>query len=96
MDGKEHYEYLSCKEGGSFQLDRIHKDNLHRIERNSAFYFAQFNKEDGLKCQKIWKGQTNIVLAEAQEKISRMSESSKHIGFSEDWVEKNCELVYNT
>jgi len=39
-DGKEKYEYLSCKEGGSFQLDRIHKDNLHRIERNNAIFFA--------------------------------------------------------
>jgi hypothetical protein len=95
LDGKEHYEYLSCKEGGSFQLDRIHEDNLHRIERNDAFYFALFDKENGLNCLKIWKGQTEIVLNEAREKIARMSESSKHIGFSEDWVEKNCELIFN-
>ena len=94
LDGTEHYEYLSCKEGGSFQLDRIHEGNLHRIERNNAFYFAQFNKEDGLKCQKIWKGDTEVVLAEAREKIGRMSESSKHIGFSEEWVSDNCEVVY--
>ena len=94
LDGTEHYEYLSCKEGGSFQLDRIHEDNLHRIERNNAFYFASFNKENGLNCRKIWKGQTPVVLAEAREKIGRMSESSKHIGFSEDWVSTNCELIY--
>ena len=94
LDGTEHYEYLSCKEGGSFQLDRIHEDNLHRIERNNAFYFAQFNKENGLKCQKIWKGGTPVVLAEAIQKIWRMSESSKHIGFSEEWVRNNCTLVY--
>jgi hypothetical protein len=43
---------------------------------------------------KIWKGQTPVVLAEAREKIGRMSESSKHIGFSEDWVSTNCELIY--
>lgn len=95
LDGTEHYEYLSCKEGGSFQLDRIHEDNLHRIERNDAFYFALFDKEQGLKCIKIFKGSTPIVLTEAREKISKMSESSKHIGFSIDWVEKNCELIYN-
>lgn len=94
FDGTEHYEYLSCKEGGSFQLDRIHEGNLHRIERNNAFYFAQFNKEDGLKCQKIWKGETDVVLSEARDKIGRMSESSKHIGFSEEWVSTNCEVVY--
>ena len=95
MDGLEHYEYLSCKEGGSFQLDRIHKDNLHRIERNNAFYFALFDKEQGLNCIKIFKGDTSVVLSEAKEKIAKMSDSSKHIGFSIDWVEKNCELIYN-
>ena len=95
LDGLEHYEYLSCKEGGSFQLDRIHKDNLHRIERNNAFYFALFDKEQGLNCIKIFKGDTSVVLSEAKEKIAKMSESSKHIGFSIDWVEKNCELIYN-
>jgi hypothetical protein len=94
LDGTEHYEYLSCKEGGSFQLDRIHEDNLHRIERNNAFYFASFNKENGLNCRKIWRGETPVVLTEAREKIGRMSESSKHIGFSEEWVRNNCTLVY--
>jgi hypothetical protein len=95
VDGQESYEYLSCKEGGSFQLDRIHKDNLHRIERNDAFYFALFDKEEGLKCIQIYKGSTSVVLTEAKDKIEKMSESSKHIGFSLDWVQKNCELVYN-
>jgi hypothetical protein len=33
-------------------------------------------------------------LTEAREKIGRMSESSKHIGFSEEWVRNNCTLVY--
>lgn len=94
-EGNEHYEYLSCKEGGSFQLDRIHKDNLHRIERNDAFYFALFDKDEGLKCIQIYKGTTPVVLTEAIDKIDKMSESSKHIGFSLDWVQNNCELVYN-
>jgi len=93
-DGNEKYEYLSCKEGGSYQLDRIHKDNLHRIERNDGFYFASFNKESGLECKKIWKGETSVVLAEAKKKITTMSQSSNHISFSEKWVKKNCELVY--
>lgn len=95
LDGKENYEYLSCKEKGSFQLDRIHKGNLHRIERNDAFYFALFDKQSGLKCLKIWKGETDIVLNEAKKKINKMSESSNHIGFNQNWVEKNCELVFS-
>lgn len=93
-DGKEKYEYLSCKEGGSFQLDRIHHDNLHRITRNDSFYFAQFDKKNGLECKKIWKVQTPTVLEEAVKKIDSMCESSKHISFSTKWVEENCELVY--
>ena len=93
-DGKEKYEYLSCKEGGSFQLDRIHHGNLHRITRNDLFFFAQFDKKNGLECKKIWKGQTQTVLDAAMKKIDSMSESSKHIGFSTKWVEDNCEMVF--
>ena len=93
-DGTEKYEYLSCKEGGSFQLDRIHNDNLHRITRNDSFFFAQFDKKNGLECKKIWKGETDMVLEEAVKKINSMSESSKHIGFSTKWVSENCELVF--
>jgi len=93
-DGKEKYEYLSCKEGGSFQLDRIHKGNLHRIERNDSFFFAQFDKDNGLKCKRIWKGNTDVVLEESIKKIESMSDSSKHIGFTSKWVNENCELVF--
>lgn len=95
LDRSEKYEYLSCKEGGSFQFDRIHEDNLHRIERNNSFFFALFDKEDGLKCVKIWQCDTDKVLKEAKVKISRMSESSKHIGFGVKWVEENSQLVYS-
>lgn len=94
LDGKESYEYLTCKDGGSFQLDRIHKDNLHRIERNDTFFFALFDKDNGLECNMIWKCNTDIFLKEAKVKIETMSESSKHISFSKSWVSENCELVY--
>ena len=94
LDGKEKYEYLTCKEGGSFQLDRIHKDNLHRIERNDAFFFALFDKDNGLECKTIWKCDTPTFLAEAKVKIESMSQSSNHISFGKKWVEKNCEKVF--
>ncbi len=94
QNNDEKYEYLSCKEGGSFQIDRIHEDNLHRITRNDKFFFALFDKSSGLKCKKIWKCDTDIVLNEAIIKINSMSESSKHISFSETWVKNNCELIY--
>jgi len=94
MDGTEKYEYLSCKEGGSFQLDRIHEGNLHRIERNDAFFFALFDKDNGLECLKIWKGSTSAVLIECRDKFRTMSQSSNHICISRKWVINNCELVY--
>ena len=93
-DGKEKYEYLSCKEGGSFQLDRIHKDNLHRIERNNAIFFALFDKENGLDYKTIWKCETSVFLDEVKVKLETMSESSKHISVGKGWVEKNCEKIY--
>lgn len=95
LNEDEKYEYLSCKEGGSFQLDRIHKNNLHRITRNNKFFFASFNKSSGLECIKIWKCDMDVVLKEAKIKINTMSESSKHISFSETWVKNNCEIVYS-
>jgi len=95
LDNNEIYEYLSCKEGGSFQLDRIHENNLHRITRNDKFFFASFNKSSGLECVKIWKCDMSVVLKEAKIKISTMSKSSNHIGFSETWVKNNCEIVYS-
>jgi len=95
LNNDEKYEYLSCKEGGSFQLDRIHKNNLHRITRNDKFFFASFNKLSGLECVKIWKCDMDVVLKEAEIKINAMSESSKHISFSETWVKNNCEIVYS-
>ena len=94
-DGLEKYEYLSCKEGGSFQLDRIHEDNLHRVERNNSFFFAQFDKEDGITCREIWSATTEIFLAEVKEKISlSRKESSKHVSISYKWVTENGTRVY--
>ena len=90
------YEYLTCKKGGTFQLDRIHEDNLHRIERNDMFYFGSFNKKDGISLEEVYEVETDKVLTEAKEKISKMSESSKHIGFGLSWVKNNGKLVYES
>lgn len=94
-DMDESYEYLSCKEGGQFQLDRIHKDNLHRIERNDMFYFAQFYKDNSIKTKHIFEVETDVVLEEAKRKIKKMSKTSNHIGFGMSWVKNNGKLVYS-
>ena len=94
-DGTEKYEYLSCKEGGTFQLDRIHEDNLHRVERNDAFFFALFDKRDGLSCKNIWKCTTDKVLEIVKNKIeTSKKKSSKHVSISLSWVEQNSEKVF--
>jgi hypothetical protein len=94
-DGTEKYEYLSCKEGGSFQLDRIHKDNLHRVERNDAIYFALFSKADGITCKEIWKCLTDIFLEEVKDRInSARTTTSNHVSVSYNWVQSNCNRVY--
>ena len=82
------YEYLTCKKGGSFQLDRIHEGNLHRIERNDKFYFSSFNK-DGISLEEVYEVETDKVLTEGKVKIKNMSPTSKHIGFSLTWVKNN-------
>lgn len=89
------YEYLSCKEGGTFQIDRIDDTNLHRIERNDKFFFNLFDENSGLKCLKVWEVETDKVLEEANRKIKNMSETSKHIGFGKRWVKQNGKLVYS-
>ena len=50
---EEKYEYLSCKEGGSGQLDRMFKEpaskraeSLARITRNTKLYLAVFYAEN--------------------------------------------------
>jgi hypothetical protein len=90
----ECYEYLSCKQGGTFQLDRIHEDNLYRITRNDAFFFALFSKENALEAVQIYRIETDVVLAEAKRKIANMSASSKHIGYGLKWTKANGTLVW--
>jgi hypothetical protein len=90
----ECYEYLSCKEGGSFQIDRIDNTNLYRIDRNDAFFFALFSKENPLNAKEIYEVPTLIVLNEAKRKIAKMSSSSKHISFGLKWVKEHGRKVW--
>lgn len=57
---REKYEYLSCKEGGTGQLDRMFKEpphkraeSLRRITRNHKVYFAVFYAANQTKCKVI-------------------------------------------
>jgi len=61
-DPNEKYEYLSCKEGGTGQLDRMFKEpadkraeSLSRITRNSKIYYAVFYADNQTKCKIIYE-----------------------------------------
>src|SRR5947199_4348901 len=65
------YEYLSCKEGGSGQLDRMFKaplvkreESLLRITRNKKISFAVFYAENQTKVKVVYELEPDAVLAE--------------------------------
>lgn len=93
------YEYLSCKERGFGQLDRMYSTppdkrakSLKRITRNTKFYFAVFYKANQIKVRIIFELQPQVVLSEAEKKLDRST--SNHIGFSIKWAEENGRVVY--
>ena len=97
----EKYEYLSCKEGGSGQLDRMFKEppgkrheSLGRITRNSKFYFAVFYATNQVKCKVIYELDTDVVLAEAERQLDRSRNAISHVGFSIRWARENGRVAY--
>jgi len=95
------YEYLSCYEGGSGQLDRMFKrppkkraESLHRITRNKMIYFAIFYKEDPLKVKVIYEIKPSILLLETERQLDRSHNAISHVGFTEEWAIENGKKVY--
>lgn len=96
-----YYEYLSCKEGGTGQLDRMFKSpadkrrkSLSRIRRNHKIYFAVFYKENQTKVKVIYELEPQVVAKEAGRKLNRSGNVISHIGFSETWAKANGKIVY--
>ncbi|MGH7952870.1 MAG: hypothetical protein ACREFE_13270, partial [Limisphaerales bacterium] len=74
------YEYLSCKEDGSGQLDRMFKEplvkreeSLLRITRNKKIYFAVFYSQNQTKVKIIYELEPEIVLMETERQLDRSS-----------------------
>ncbi len=87
------YEYLSCYEGGSGQLDRMFKEplekraeSLYRVARNQMIYLAVFYK-DTLKVKFIYEIKTEVLLEETERQLDRSRNAISHVGFSERWAE---------
>lgn len=96
------YEYLSCKEGGSGQLDRMFKEppekraeSLNRIWRNSKVYLAIFYASNQTKIKIIYELEPDVVVAETERQLDRSRNAISHVGFSERWARKNGVVVYN-
>lgn len=88
----EKYEYLSCKEGGTGQLDRMFKEprdkravSLNRISRNHKVYFAVFYNASQMKCKVIYELTPDVVITETERQLDRSKNAISHVGFSEEW-----------
>jgi hypothetical protein len=93
-DGKDSYEYLTCKAGGTFQFDRMFKSppekrakSLNRITRNKNVYCVVF--DDPLVIKEVW----DIPITTLTKEIERQLDSSKndisHVSVSIKWVHSN-------
>ena len=97
----EKYEYLSCKEGGRGQLDRMFKEppdkreeSLTRITRNSKIYYAVFYANNQTRCKVIYELEPEAVLEEAERQLDRSRNAISHVGFGIRWVRQHGEVVY--
>ncbi len=95
------YEYLSCKEGGSGQLDRTFKEpvdkrqeSLNRIWRNSKIYFAVFYAADQTRVKVIYQIEPEVVAKQTERQLDRSRNAISHVSFSETWINQNGKIVY--
>ena len=100
-DPEEKYEYLSCKEGGSGQLDRMFSrpadkraESLSRVTRNSKIYFAVFYADNQARCKVIYELEPEVVLVETNQQLDRSRNDISHVGFSVRWAHSNGKVVY--
>ena len=97
----EKYEYLSCKEGGRGQLDRMFKEPpdkreeaLTRITRNSKIYYVVFYADNQTRCKVIYELEPEAVLEEAERQLDRSRNAISHVGFGIRWVRQHGKVVY--
>ena len=100
-DPDEKYEYLSCKEGGRGQLDRMFREpadkraeSLGRITRNRKIYYAVFYANDQTRCKVIYEIEPDVAVTEAERQLDGSRNRISHVGFSEAWAKKHGAVVY--
>ena len=102
-DSSIKYEYLSCVEDGSGQLDRMFKNppdkrekSLERIRRNDMIYFAIFYKSDQIKVKNIYEIEPSVLEKETVRQLKRSKNDISHVGFTEKWAMNNGKIVYSS
>jgi hypothetical protein len=96
------FEYLSCFEGGTFQLDRMFSSppekrskSLERISRNTAIYCAVFDEASPLDVLLIYEVPVDAMMHEAGRQLDASRNEISHIGFTVKWAQQNGRLVYS-
>ncbi|MGL4943704.1 MAG: hypothetical protein ACRC46_11000 [Thermoguttaceae bacterium] len=97
----EKYEYLSCQEGGTGQLDRMfnepterREESFKRITRNAKVYLAIFDVSDPTKCKIIYELTPESVKAETERQLNKSRNAISHVGFSESWAKEHGHVVW--
>lgn len=95
------YEYLTCKEGGTGQLDRMFKEppekraeSLFRITRNRKVFLAVFYSDNQTKVKTIYELDPGDVVQETQQQLDRSRNAISHVGFTEDWARQKGKVIY--
>ncbi len=100
-DPSRKFEYLTCYEGGSGQLDRMFKsppekreESLRRITRNTQVYLAIFYP-NSLSVKTIYAISPAVLLQETERQLDRSQNDISHVGFTENWASEFGKLVYS-
>ena len=95
------FEYLTCFQGGTFQLDRMFKSppdkrakSLERITRNAAIYCAVFDRESPLDVIIIYEVPVDVMLREAERQLDTSRNEISHMGFTIKWAQENGQVAY--
>jgi hypothetical protein len=100
-DPSRKFEYLSCFEDGTFQLDRMFRSpadkrakSLERITRNTAIYCAVFDEESPLDVITIFEVPVDAILGEAERQLDASRNEISHVGLTIKWVQQNGKVVH--
>lgn len=96
------FEYLSCFEDGTFQIDRMFKrpeekrrKSLQRIARNAAVYCVVFRRNAPLDVKVIYEVPTDAMVREAERQLDISRNDISHVGFTQAWCEEHGRVVYS-